>query len=96
MYLVTSGKYNSILVSTEILVSGASALKEVEEIPLRALYVAGVSIDNRIIMMGNIDLDKDKTDDIIEGGSVDQYSKSGYTTNHKQRRQRPQTYQPHK
>ena len=54
MYLVTSGKYNSNLVSTEILVSGAAAWEGVGEIPLRTLYVAGVSIDNRIIMTGNI------------------------------------------
>ena len=54
MYLVTGGKYNSNLVSTEILVSGAAAWKEVGELPLRIMDVAGVSIDNRIIMTGVI------------------------------------------
>ena len=54
MYLVTGGKYNINLVSTEILVSGAAAWKEVGELPLRTMDVAGVSIDNRIIMTGII------------------------------------------
>ena len=33
-------------------------------------------------MTGNItELEQDKTNEIIKGGSVDQYSSSGYTTN---------------
>ena len=59
VYLVTGGKSNGNLVSTEILVSGSPAWKEVGEIPLKTLDLAGVSVDNRIIMTGIIELDKE-------------------------------------
>ena len=37
MYLVTGGKFNDNLVSTEILVSGTTAWKKVGEIPLKTV-----------------------------------------------------------
>ena len=54
MYLVTGGWDSSYLSSTEILVDGAVTWTEVGELPVSMYGLRGVSLNNKILMTGNI------------------------------------------
>ena len=58
MYLVTGGYDHGYLSSTETLVDGAATWSTAGELPVAMLGLRGVSLNNKILMTGNIIIQK--------------------------------------